>query len=717
MNLEKAYTALKKYFGYDEFRPMQADIINHIYGKKDAVVLMPTGGGKSICFQIPAVTMEGVAIVVSPLISLMKDQVESLKSIGINGVYINSSQTHQEQLAVENDLYEGRVDLCYVSPERLLTGSFFSILKRIKISLFAIDEAHCISGWGHDFRPEYTKLKFIKRDFPNIPIIALTATADKVTRRDIIKQLQLKEPKTFLSSFDRPNLSLTVRPGQKRIEQIIAFIKKRPNDSGIIYCLSRKSCEKLALRLQSKGMDADFYHAGLPSHQRSKVQEDFINDNTQIICATVAFGMGIDKSNVRWIIHYNLPKSLEGYYQEIGRAGRDGVKADTMLFYSYGDVMTLKDMISNGQQSKVTEIKLAKLDRMYQFATAQICRRKILLSYFSEHLGKDCGNCDICRNPPKQINGTIIAQKALSAIYRLKEQVGMNMLVDVLRGSSRYELREKGYDKIKTYGAGKELPWKEWRHYLEQMLQMGLVEVAIDDSNKLKLTPISKAVLFEKQNVAMVEPQEVETRQEAAKKQAKAKPNRERVRDELFEALRQLRKKLAQEKGVPPYIIFSDATLEEMAAKRPTTDAEMNDISGVGERKLHLYGNIFIDAIQEFVVEASKQGNRLRGSTYIHTYRLYRQGFSIQQIAEQRKVTPTTIYSHLAYLYEKGETIDLERYVSKAEIAQIEQVLDKLGDEYDGKAMKPIYDLMNGEVEYHKIRLGLSYLKKEKNLA
>ncbi|MFK7932489.1 MAG: DNA helicase RecQ [Saprospiraceae bacterium] len=712
MNLEKAYAALKKYFGYDEFRPMQADIINQIYGKKDAVVLMPTGGGKSICFQIPAVTMEGVAIVLSPLISLMKDQVEGLRAVGINAAFLNSSQSYEQQRAVEDDLFYGRIDLCYVSPERLVSGSFISLLKKVKVSLFAVDEAHCISNWGHDFRPEYTKLKFIKRDFPNTPIVALTATADKVTRRDIITQLNLQNPKTFLASFDRPNLSLSVRPGQKRIEQILQFIKRRPNESGIIYCLSRKSCEKLAERLQSKGIDAAYYHGRQPSEIRSKVQEEFINDNTQIVCATIAFGMGIDKSNVRWIIHYNLPKSIENYYQEIGRAGRDGVKADTVLFYSYNDVVTYKEMLSDGNKTSITDIKLAKLDRMYQFATAQICRRKILLAYFSEHLTEDCGNCDICRNPPKQINGTVIAQKALSAIYRLKEQVGATMLIDVLRGSTRYALQQAGYDKIKTYGAGKDLTWKAWRHYLDQMLQMGIIELALEDGGKLKMTPQSKAILFEKQSVAMVEPQEVESRKEAAKKAAKAKPKRERVRDELFEQLRQLRKRLAQEKGVPPYIIFSDATLEEMAAKRPTTDAEMGDVSGVGERKLHLYGSIFMDAIEEFVVEASQQGNRLRGSTYVITHRLYKQGLSVEQIAEKRNASPTTIYSHLAYLFEKGEQIDLLKYVHQTEINRVEQVLEKLGDEFDGKSVKPIYELLNQELEYHKIRLAISYLKK-----
>ncbi|MEM1122595.1 MAG: DNA helicase RecQ, partial [Bacteroidota bacterium] len=582
MNIEKAKTALKKYYGYDNFRPMQADIIQSVYDLNDTLVLMPTGGGKSICYQIPAVTMDGIAVVVSPLISLMKDQVGALHANGIKAAFLNSSLSSSEQHAVEDDIFKQNIDLIYVSPEKMVSPNFLALLKRVKISLFAIDEAHCISAWGHDFRPEYTQLKFIKRHFPATPIIALTATADKTTRKDIAQQLDMYRPKIFVASFDRPNLSLEVRPGQKKLEQIIRFIKKRPNQSGIIYCLSRKSTENLSDKLQMQGFKAQAYHAGLPSIQRSKVQEDFINDHVEIVCATVAFGMGIDKSNVRWVIHYNLPKNIESYYQEIGRAGRDGTTADTLLFYSYGDIKTLREILTNNESANVA-LKLAKLERMQQYAESLSCRRKILLNYFSEPFEKACGNCDVCKNPPQYFDGTVIAQKALSAVYRLKQQVGSAMIIDVLRGSGRREVYEKGYQNIKTYGAGRDASYRDWQFFMMQLINLGFLEVAYDDRNVLRLTSLSQAVLFNNKKVQLVQPQVAQSRTAQAKAKA-VKPKRQRVRDELFEILRVLRRDLALQRGVPPYVVFSDATLEEMAAKRPTIDADLMDISGVGER-------------------------------------------------------------------------------------------------------------------------------------
>jgi ATP-dependent DNA helicase RecQ len=599
MNLEKAQQALKKYFGYDTFRPMQSEIIDCIYSKRDALVLMPTGGGKSICYQIPAATMPGTAIVVSPLISLMKDQVEALRSNGIPAAFLNSSLGKEEQQQVENDFFEGSIKLLYVSPEKLVTRDFFPLLRKVQPSLFAIDEAHCISSWGHDFRPEYTQLKFLKKEFPNTPIIALTATADKLTKKDIIKQLHLAQPEVFVASFDRPNLSLEVRPGQRRREQIIQFIKKRPNQAGIVYCLSRRSTEELADKLQAAGIDAAYYHAKLSAAERSQVQEDFINDNTTVICATIAFGMGIDKSNVRWVIHYNLPKNIESYYQEIGRAGRDGAKADTLLFYSFNDVSILKDILTQNESEQL-ELQLAKLERMQHYAEAVSCRRRILLSYFSENIAEDCGNCDICKNPPKSIDGTEIAQKALSAIYRLREQVGMGMLIDVLRGSGKREIFERGFQNIKTYGAGRDIPYLEWQHYLLQLLNMGYIEIAHDQHDTIKLTPSSQRVLFRGESVPLVRFATLKERRATEKEKAKRKVKPQRVRDNLFEVLRQLRRKLAQERGIPPYLVFNDATLEQMAAERPMTDSEMRNISGIGERKLQLYGNIFMDTILRY---------------------------------------------------------------------------------------------------------------------
>lgn len=701
MNLDTAQEALKKYFGYDHYRPMQADIIESIYQQNDVVVLMPTGGGKSICYQIPAITMPGTCVVVSPLISLMKDQVEGLRANGIQAAFLNSSLGGAEQQAVENDFFNGAIDLLYVSPEKVTSQDFMPLLQRARVNLFAIDEAHCISAWGHDFRPEYTQMRFLKKMFPDVPVIALTATADKVTRKDIIKQLHLDAPKVFIASFDRPNLSLEVRPGQRRFDQILAFIKNRPNQSGIIYCLSRKQTEDIARKLNNRGIKAAHYHAGLVDHERSKVQEDFIKDDIPIISATIAFGMGIDKSNVRWIIHYNLPKNVESYYQEIGRAGRDGVKADTLLFYSYGDVMILQDILKkNGGRN--LEVQLAKLDRMRQYADSATCRRRVLLNYFGENLADNCGNCDICRNPPEHFDGTVLAQKALSAIYRLREKVGMGMVIDVIRGSGKREILERGYHKIKTYGVGRDLGYLEWQNYLLQLLNLGYIEIAHDEKNVVKLTEASHGVLFGDQTVELVKMATIKERQ--AKEKAKAKPvtKRQRARNELFEVLRQLRRELAQEKGVPPYIVFSDATLEEMAAVKPMNDSEMRQINGVGERKLHLYGSVFIDAILEFV---GQQSNKFEGSTYKVTHELYQKGWSVERIAQERELAPGTIFSHLAQLYENGEEVDVSRMISQQEIESVTKLLPQMDEPY---RLKPIFEALNGNIDYPKIRLALA---------
>jgi len=705
MELTKAKTALKKYFGYDSFRPMQEEIIQAIYNKEDTLVLMPTGGGKSMCFQIPAITMEGVAVVVSPLISLMKDQVEGLRINGIKAAFLNSSLGMGELRQVEDDLYNGNLDLIYVSPEKLVSQNFISLLQTLNICLFAIDEAHCISAWGHDFRPEYTQMRFIKQQFPTIPIVALTATADKATRRDICKQLQQEQPKIFLDSFDRPNLSLTVKPGQKRFEQILEFIKARTNQSGIIYCLSRKSTETLAEKLTKKGIQAASYHAGMSSSQRSSIQEDFINDNTPIVCATVAFGMGIDKSNVRWIIHYNLPKNLESFYQEIGRAGRDGTSADTLLFYSYQDVMMLRDFLTKEPNAQ-NELKMAKLERMKQYAESLACRRRLLLSYFSEQYDGNCGNCDVCKNPPEYFDGTVIAQKALSAVVRLKEEVGSSLLIDVLRGSARKEIMEKGYQHIKTYGAGRDLPLRDWQYYLMQMINLGLLEIAYDERNVIKLTPASKAVLFNGGKIQLVRMQVAAKRAAQDKARAKVKTKRERVRDELFEVLRQLRRELSRKEGIPPYQIFSDATLEEMAAKRPLLDSELIEISGVGEKKLKRYGNFFMDKILNYIKQQEQNGVKIQGSTHIITYDMYKQGMTVQQIADKRGLNPVTIYSHIAHLYTKGEPIDLFKFFTQEDYLQIEKAIDAMTPPFK---LKDVFEYLKEEVPYFKIRLSMAH--------
>lgn len=597
---------LKSYFGYDQFRPLQKEIITSILAKKDTLVLMPTGGGKSICYQLPALMMEGTAIVVSPLISLMKDQVESLQANGIIARALNSTNDETTNANVRFECRQGRVRLLYISPERLMSELNF-LLKDIRISLFAIDEAHCISQWGHDFRPEYTQLKILREQFPQVPIVALTATADKITRQDILKQLDMKDPQIFISSFDRPNLNLEVRRGYQqkdKIRTILNFIRKHPQESGIIYCMSRNTTEKVAEMLSDYGLKVEVYHAGLSTPVREAAQDDFINDRVQIVCATIAFGMGIDKSNVRWVIHYNLPKSIESFYQEIGRAGRDGLPSDTLLFYSFSDIILLSKFAADSKQQ---EINLEKLNRMQQYAETDICRRRILLNYFGETMDHDCGNCDVCRNPPERFDGTIIVQKALSAIARTNQQIGTHTLIDILKGSASQEIIKKGYDKVKTYGAGREIPARDWQDYLLQMLNLGYFEIAYNENNHLKITEAGKKVLFGQATAQLViikrEEKSAKTKKNTQSHVAEQVPlfgqtGSENQDDRLFEELRQLRKKLADSQAIPPYIVLTDKTLHLLATLKPTTIEAFGEISGIGEYKKEKYGKDFITVIR-----------------------------------------------------------------------------------------------------------------------
>lgn len=597
---------LKTYFGYDTFRPLQQNIIQNILDKKDTLVLMPTGGGKSICYQLPALMMDGTTIVVSPLISLMKDQVESLRANGIAARAMNSANDETENFNLRRECMQGKIKLLYISPERLLMEMNF-LLKDIHISLVAIDEAHCISQWGHDFRPEYTQLKTIREQFPNVPIVALTATADKITRQDIIKQLSLRNPKIFISSFDRPNLSLEVKRGYQQKDKtrtILEFIARHKNECGIIYCMSRSKTENVAEMLRKHGIRVAVYHAGLSATARDEAQNDFINDRVQVVCATIAFGMGIDKSNVRWVIHYNLPKSIESFYQEIGRAGRDGMESDTLLFYSLSDLILLSKFATESNQQ---EINLEKLHRMQQYAEADICRRRILLNYFGETMDHDCGNCDVCRNPPERFDGTIIVQKALSAIARTNQQIGTHMLVDILKGAAGQELIEKGYDKLKTYAAGRDIPARDWQDYLLQMLNLGYFEIAYNENNHLKITESGHKVLFGKEPAMLV----VIKREEFTPKERRRKKAQEpealfstpttfgEENKDLFEELRLLRKRLADQQAIPAYIVLSDKTLHLIATQQPTSIEAFGEISGIGEYKKDKYGKEFVELIKK----------------------------------------------------------------------------------------------------------------------
>lgn len=597
---ERATALLRRFYGYKKFRPMQLDVIRCAAESRDCVVLMPTGGGKSICYQIPALLADGCALVVSPLIALMVDQVASLQANGIPAASVNSTQSDTANREIMEAAYAGRIKLLYISPERLLS-ELDRIGPNLPVNLIAIDEAHCISQWGHDFRPEYTQLAILKRRFTDVPIMALTATADRLTREDIARQLALRDPRIFISSFDRPNLSLKVmtNPGKtKRIQYICSLINKYRHDSGIVYCLSRKSAEATDAELRARGYKSACYHAGLSVAARNNAQTQFINGDIQVICATVAFGMGIDKSNIRWVVHNNLPGNIESYYQEIGRAGRDGLDAETILFYSFADIAARQSFVdSSGQQAINTE----KLARMKEFAESQICRRRVLLSYFNETLDHDCGNCDVCLDPPERIDGTIIAQMALSAIVRTNQQVGQTMLIDILRGSGRAELRANGFDRIKTYGVGRDLSFAEWNSYLLQLLQLGIIDIAYNEANHLKVTPYGLEVLRGNVPVKLARFYFDSPTRKTTRKARTAASAPSQLSERLLAHLKQTRTAIARREGVPPYIVFTDKTLAEMARVMPTDLPTFSTIEGVGEKKIARYANTFIAAIQSFL--------------------------------------------------------------------------------------------------------------------
>ncbi len=607
---EYALALLRSCYGYDSFRGQQWDIISHTLDGGNSIVLMPTGGGKSLCYQIPGLMSEnGFAIVISPLLALMNDQIDALQQNGIPALALNSEKSDHENRETVELLMQGKVKLLYISPERLLSEiDRWSTAITDRICLFAVDEAHCISQWGHDFRPEYTQLGALKQRFPHIPVMALTATADRITRDDIAQQLNIPDAKLFVSSFDRPNISLNVvrgSTGRQKLRQIVQFINLHQGESGIIYCLRRKDTEKMAAELTRLGIGAKPFHALMSAKEKQQVQRDFINDDLKVVCATIAFGMGIDKSNVRYVIHSNMPRNIESYYQEIGRAGRDGLPAEALLFYSYGDVVTLQQF---ARQSGQIQVNMDKLKRMQQFAESDVCRRRILLNYFNERFDHDCHNCDVCNNPPERFDGTRLAQMALSAIMRTDQQTGLFTVTDILRGWRKAEVIEKGYDRLKTFGVGRDLSVPEWNAYLLQMLQMGLFDIAYDENNHLKITEYGQEVLYGRQTIQLSRYQRQGFN---VKKRATATipmttnttevsiASKEMDR-ELFEHLRDVRKAIAKASNIPPYMVFSDKSLQAMATEKPTTQSEFGILYGVGDVKCQKYWRPFTAAIREY---------------------------------------------------------------------------------------------------------------------
>ncbi len=696
---------LRRYFGYSEFRQLQQDIILDVLKGNDALVLMPTGGGKSLCYQYPSMLFKGLTIVVSPLISLMKNQVDSLRQNGIAAEYINSSLNYEDITKIKSALLQNRIRLLYVAPERLTIPSFLSFLKGLNISLFAIDEAHCISEWGHDFRPEYRQLKIIGTSFPEVPIIALTATATTKVREDIINQLELKYCKKYIASFNRENLVYYVKPKQDAFRQIVEFLRTKPRESGIIYCYSRKSVESLTENLKYAGFRALPYHAGLSASVRSMNQDKFIKDDVEILVATVAFGMGIDKPNIRFVIHHDLPKNLEAYYQETGRAGRDGLRSDCVLFYSYGDRQKIEYFINQMTNEKERQIAHNKLMDIINFCETNVCRRKLLLEYFGEdHKENNCSGCDNCLTPKDEMEATGEILTILSCVEELGEMFGINYCIDVMTGSKSSRLMHNGHTALKSYGSGKNLPKKTWHGFIRELLRRSYLNLE-GEYPVLKLCQNSRDMLSgsksgaENQKIFLVKPSVVE----------KPAIIEQDIEDSgLFEALRTLRKTLADAENYPPYMIFNDASLKQMASRRPCTPEDFRNITGVGDKKLERYGAIFIGEIRRFCEknDSYSQPAKKQSSEYV-TMQMLDQDMDLDEITLKRNLSLNTIYGHIEKLILAGENIHIEKLVKKEKIEVISSAIIEMG----GETLKPIKEKLGDNFSYGEIRIVRAKIK------
>jgi ATP-dependent DNA helicase RecQ len=708
MSVENLHHTLKSRFGFNEFREYQEEVIRHVLDGGDALVIMPTGGGKSICYQLPALIKEGFALVISPLISLMNDQVRSLRANGIIAGALHSGTAGEESRTIHQQIHNGELKILFISPERALTPKFLEFINGKTISLIAIDEAHCVSIWGNDFRPEYAQLTSLTNLFPGIPVLALTATADKATQEDIRQQLNLIDCKTFLLSFERPNIHLSVRPGLQRIDQIKKFAQEHKGQAGIIYCLARRTTESIAATLVNYGYKAAAYHAELDNHTRKKVQEDFQFDRIQIVCATIAFGMGIDKPNIRWIIHYNLPKNIESYYQEIGRSGRDGQPAEAVMFYSFSDIAVYRDFIQNSDADETFKrVQTEKLDRIWEYSQATNCRTNVILNYFGEYRSTECGHCDHCQSPLEGFNGTQLAQMALSACKRCHESVGINLLVEILRGSGRKEIYDRQLQKIKTYGAGKEISFRDWANYITQLINQGLLEIDYTRHSILKCTPLSDDVLYNNKKVILH--RQVEMPDEPVMPR---KSKRVIYKENLLGRLEELRDRLAKEDGNPSFTVFPLGTLKEIAENRPYTLEEFSKINGVGDYKSGKYGHEFVETIRHFMSEQDII-KRPKGKTYIETLDLFRQGLSLEDIATRRGMAVATISSHLARMYMKGEEINLHQFLRPDDLIIAGQGWRASG--YSDQTSK-VKEQVGDSLDYSRLNFALAILRREKEM-